>query len=63
MLPTALHAATPIRLVRLPLDRLAHLPNNAAILTATAVLSVFAGLGAIFSGWYFAIFPRSWRMF
>ncbi len=63
MLRPTLHANTPSRLARRPfgyaaqllrppLGRLAHLHNNAAILTAAAVLSVFAGLAAIFSGWY-----------
>ena len=63
MLRTALHVNTPARLARvplnyparlarLPLDYLARLKNGPVILTAAAVLSVFAGLAAIFSGWY-----------
>lgn len=52
MLRTALHTTSPTRIFRAPLDRLSRLQNGPAILTAVAVLSVFAGLGAIFSGWY-----------
>ncbi len=52
MMRTALHITTPTRFMRAPVDRLSRLNNGPAILTALAVLSVFAGLGAIISGWY-----------